>query len=96
MKMCAIQWMLALTLCGVVMAFDNHAQILEKKFTIKISHATFQEALKKISEITQVKFAYSSDQLHVQDKITLDAENRPLREILDDLFTPTNISYKLI
>lgn len=95
MKMCALQWMIALTICGVAMAFDNHAQILDKKFTIEISNVSFPEALEKLSALTTVKFAYSLDQIHVSDLVTISARNKTLKEILDVLLLPRGIEYKL-
>jgi TonB-linked SusC/RagA family outer membrane protein len=87
--------MLALSVCGIAMAFDIHAQILEKKFTIKFSNASLPEAIKNLSNTTQIKFAYSLDQLNVTDLISIVAEDKTLKEILDEIFAPRGIEYKL-
>ena len=95
MRLCMIYWLIVLTFSGISMAFDNHAQILEKKFTIVLHNATFTEALTKVSETTGIKFAYSSNVLHVPEKISIKAEDVTLRVIFQKLFVSQGIEYKV-
>jgi len=95
MRLCMIYWLIVLTFSGISMAFDNHAQILEKKFTIVLHNATFTEALTKVSETTGIKSAYSSNVLHVPEKISIKAEDVTLRVIFQKLFVSQGIEYKV-
>lgn len=95
MRMCTIQWLIAFTFCGVSMAIDNHAQILEKKFTITLDNVTFTEALTKVSQTTGVKFAYSSDVLRVPERVSIHADEEPLRVIFQNLFVTHGIDFKV-
>jgi TonB-linked SusC/RagA family outer membrane protein len=95
MRLCMIHWLIALTFSGVSLAFDTHAQILEKKFTIVLHNVTFSEALTNVSETTGVKFAYSSNALHVPEKISIKAKDVTLRVIFQKLFVSHGIDYKV-
>ncbi len=48
MKLCATQGMIALMVCGVSMAHDNYAQLLDKEITLSLRGVTFENALKEI------------------------------------------------
>lgn len=93
MKWCAVQWMIATTLSGLAVAHTNYAQLLENKITISLSEVPLDRALREIADKSQVKFAYSMDQLGQQENITMQAHDKPLGEVLESLLTPRNINY---
>lgn len=93
MKLCAVQGVIALVTCGVCLAFDNYGQILERKVTLQVHDVPLEKALKEITLITKVRFAYSKQSLNVSQNVSLDVTDTPLREILDDLLTPLRVSF---
>lgn len=95
MKICAAQTLIALTLCGVSLAHSNYAQILDQQITISLSDVPFEEALKKIEQIAKVKFAFSTDQLEDEEPVSVSANDRSLRDLLEELLRPRNIRYKV-
>lgn len=95
MKVCATQGMIAILLCGISMAHNNHAQLLDKEVTISLTDVSMEKALVELSNVTNIKFAYSLDQLDVKEKISIQADKRPLRDVLNELLTPRNIKYKV-
>lgn len=95
MKICAAQGMIAVFLCGVSIAHDNYAQLLDKKVTVTVDNASFEKTLNEIAVIAGIRFAYSLDQLKVEETITLHAEQRALREVLSELLQPHHITYKV-
>lgn len=95
MKICAIQGMLAMILCGMSVAHNNYAQLLDKRVTFSFQEVSLERALKEIGAVADVKFFYSVDQLDLEEKISFDAVNRTLREVLDELFGPYQIKYKV-
>jgi hypothetical protein len=78
MKVCATQGMIAILLCGISMAHNNHAQLLDKEVTISLTDVSMEKALVELSNVTNIKFAYSLDQLDVKEKISIQADKRPL------------------
>jgi TonB-linked SusC/RagA family outer membrane protein len=95
MKICAIQGMMVLTLCGVSLAHSNYAQVLDTEVTLNLHSVPFEQALKEIERLTHVKFMYSSDQLGAPSPVTLETTNRPLKDVLDALLTPRHITYNV-
>lgn len=95
MKICAVQGIIAMILCGMAMAHNNYAQLLDKKVTLSLKEVSIEEALNTLEVLTDLKFFYSVDQLNIKDKISFDAVDRSLREILDALLTPYQVYYKV-
>lgn len=95
MKICAVQGIIAITLCGVTLAHTNYAQLLDTEVSISITDLPFEKALHEIEAIAKVKFAYSISQLQDEPNVSLKVDKRTLREALDELLAPRKISYKV-
>ena len=95
MKICAVQGIIAITLCGVTLAHTNYAQLLDREVSISITDLPFEKALHEIEAIAKVKFAYSINQLQDEPNVSLSIDKRTLREALDELLAPRKISYKV-
>lgn len=93
MRLCMLQSVLAMVTCGVGLAFDNYGQILERKVTLQLHEVPLEKALKEITAVTKVRFAYSKQSLDVSQDVTIDAVDAPLKEILSDLLTPLDVSF---
>lgn len=97
MKICTIQGLMAMILCGLSMAHNNYAQLLDKKVTLSLKEVTLEEALKEIEVVTNIKIFYSIDQykLEMNEQVSIEALGKTLREVLHELLTPYQIKYKV-
>ena len=95
MRICAVQAVIAITLCGVTLAHPNYAQVLDREISITITDLPFEKALHEIEAIAQVKFAYSINQLQKEPNVSLSIEKKTLRAVLEELLTPRGIQYKV-
>lgn len=95
MKTLSIQVMFAVVVCTLAFANNNFAQVLDKKVTITLNEVSIEEALQAIERLTNVKFFYSIDQLNTKEKVSLDAVDQPLREILNQLSKQFHIEYNI-
>src|SRR5688572_27702931 len=86
MKALSVQSMIAVAFCSLAFSHNNFAQILEKRVTISLSDASVEEALEAIERLTNVKFFYSLDQLRIHEKISIQAFDRSLGDILHQVF----------
>jgi TonB-linked SusC/RagA family outer membrane protein len=93
MRMCVFQGVMMI--CGIVIAHPNRAQILERNVTINVQNVTFEKALAEISQIADVKFVYSRDNLGVLESVSLDVKDYPLKRLLDEFLSPRQIDYKV-
>src|SRR5882672_4883439 len=94
MRICAVQGIIALTLCGVSAAHPVNGQILDTEVTISLQNIPFEQALKEIEHVAQVRFAYSLDKLGTVDNVTIAIKKGSLKQLLNDLLIPSNIDYK--
>lgn len=95
MKIGFTQTMIAFVICGVSMAHNNHAQVLDKEITIQVFDLPLREVLNELSDQAGVKFAYGDDGIDLAERVSIKAEKRPLRQVLNELLAPLNIRYKV-
>ncbi len=69
---------------------------LSERITIIIERATIEEALNSIASVSEVKFAYSKDIIPMEAVVNVNVIEKPLAEVLDLLFEPTQIVYARI
>jgi TonB-linked SusC/RagA family outer membrane protein len=80
-----------LTSAGPVGAQD----VLNQKVTIQASNEEMKTVLTRLNKLTQIRFTYSSTLLRNQKKVSINVVERPLGDVLDELFKPNNITYKI-
>jgi TonB-linked SusC/RagA family outer membrane protein len=95
MRLCVVQGVIALTLCGVTVAHTNYGQLLDKEISLHLTDISLENALKEIEAVANVKFVYSIDQLMKEPNVNLSVEKRALREVLEEMLTPRRIRYKV-
>lgn len=72
------------------------ASVLDQQVTVHKSSATLQEVLTALSNAYSLSFSYSNDLVPLQQQVSISADNRPLRQVLDSLLKNTGIRYTLI
>jgi TonB-linked SusC/RagA family outer membrane protein len=95
MKICAFQGVIAVLLCGVSVAHNGYGQLLDRQVSVSLQEVSFEEALNEIASAAEIQFAYSLDLLKVRERVSLQAEHRALREVLDEFLVPRGIRYKV-
>ena len=95
MKLCALQWIIALMFAGVSVAYDAEAQVLDQEISINLSGVPFEEALQQIQDLTNVKFFYSPAQLMGEAPVTMQIDGWTLGEVLEGLLRQRGIEYRV-
>lgn len=96
MKATLIPFFLIICLAGIVSAHTSSAQdILEKRITIKMENAQIKDMLSKITEITNVKFMYSSQVIQAKRRAAINVKDQRLEQVLQEFLTPLNITYEV-
>ncbi|HXH99545.1 MAG TPA: TonB-dependent receptor [Sphingobacteriaceae bacterium] len=70
--------------------------ILNQKVSITKKAASLDEILKELSANYKVNFSYSKDLVSLHQKVTVNASQLPLKDVLDKLFVDARIQYLLI
>lgn len=70
-------------------------EILNKEISININQGQIKQILAEIQQLTSVNFVYSSTVIKAQRKVSVNAVNKRLGQILDETLNPLNIYYKV-
>lgn len=95
MKIGVTQLFLALSFCGVTLAHNNYAQVLEQKVSIHVTDAPLEDVLHEIANAANVFFSYSPDLISTKNRVTYHAENKSIRQILNELLTSRRIAFSV-
>lgn len=68
--------------------------VLDTKITVQVEGVSLHLALDKISETGKVNFIYSGNGV-LEAIVSINAKDRKLKELLDELLTPHDLSYKV-
>jgi hypothetical protein len=72
------------------------SQDLTKKITITVHDQPLDEVIKQIGETGKIYFSYNSQTIPTGLKITLQAVDRTIKEVLDEILTKNGIEYFII
>lgn len=97
MKILSVQTFLALFFASMVCAHDLSGQgILDKEISVRFDNASLKKVLSKIEQVAGVKFTYSPSVIEEDQKVSINASNLTLADLLNELLAPMDIRYKLI
>jgi TonB-dependent SusC/RagA subfamily outer membrane receptor len=74
-----------------VMAVETYAQMT--KLSMKVNNEPLELVLKFIEDESEFFFLYNRDLIDVEQKVSVNAENKTIKSILDDVLEETDISY---
>ena len=68
----------------------------QSRITLQIKGKVVEDVLKQIENQSDYSFMYNASQLDLQRLVSVDAENKTIKEVLDLVFAGQNINYKII
>ncbi|MCF2491380.1 SusC/RagA family TonB-linked outer membrane protein [Dyadobacter sp. CY347] len=96
MRMSLYQLLIAFIFVHISLARIVDAQdMLNQKVTIQVTNQEIKTVLNRLNKLTQVRFTYNSALIRSQQKVSINAVDKPLTDVLDQLFRPVNIAYKI-
>lgn len=97
MRVALLKTFLFLAFVGTSFAKGVTAQgILDKKITLNISNKGLKNVLSKIEEAAAVKFAYATQTIPLNTKVSVDAQNERLGDVLTELLSPYKVTYEVV
>lgn len=88
---------IALTVVSVSYAADSKAQpVLERPVSVQVDRLLLKDALLTIEREANVKFVYSKEFIEIDSKVSVDARNRKLKDVLKILLTPLSIRFEAV
>ncbi len=96
MKVTVHQLFLLVVCCGIAYAYTGKGQnILDKNVSLQAENTRFKGVLSQIEEQAHVRFIYSSSAIDVRQKVSLQAYNKKLDLVLEELLRPLSIEYSV-
>ncbi|MBS1512034.1 MAG: TonB-dependent receptor [Bacteroidetes bacterium] len=68
----------------------------QQRITLKIQSTELKSALKQIERKSIYRFLYNNDVLSANQKVTIDANNSTVTEVLDNMFSNTSLTYRIL
>lgn len=97
MKISLLQTLLAVIFTGLSWAAPADAQdLLSQRISIKARNQELLVILKNIEKLADVKFTYRPDLVREAGRQNVEAENRKLGELLDEILRPLEIKYRIV
>jgi TonB-linked SusC/RagA family outer membrane protein len=97
MRISLIQTILAVIFTGWSFAGNADAQdLLNQRITIKAKNQELVTVLNNIEKLANVKFTYRPDLIRGAGKQSIEAQNRPLADLLEEILTPLEIKYRVV
>ena len=96
MKLLACQLLLAVFVGEVGLASPSVAQgVLDRPVTLQVTNQNIGSILTQLHKQADVRFTYSSSIVETNRKVTLSVVNERLSEVMNRLFGPLNVAYKV-
>ncbi|WP_138993702.1 SusC/RagA family TonB-linked outer membrane protein [Larkinella sp. C7] len=97
MRFSLTQSLVMLSLVGVSYAHTINAQeYLSRRLTLHADNQDIKRVLADIEKATDVQFVYSSQVIEKRQKISIQANNSTLEEVLVKYFKPLPVNYELV
>jgi len=97
MRITVSQILMAVIFYSISFANNTIAQeLLKKEISIQVESVEIKKILSQIEQQADVKFVYTTQSIESQKKVSVRASGFPLSKVLDDLFLPMNVGYKVV
>ncbi len=97
MRIAVLPVLMLLAGATVALAVESKAQeSLQKKISLAADKEAMESVLGRIEQLADVKFIYSPQVVEVSRKISVQARNEPLGDVLNGLFRPVQVVYEVV
>ena len=84
-----------LIVLSIIKVFPESAYSQEARLSMNLKNVTVRTVLQQIEEQSQFFFIYDATETDVDKRVSLEAKNELITNILDELFAGTNTVYKI-
>lgn len=70
--------------------------VLDTKISISVENQEISTALTTLERVASVKFSYVPGQIQANRKVTINATNRPLSEVLNIIVNPLKVTFEIV
>jgi len=96
MRITFSQLLILILLTGITYSKPTKAQgVLNKKISLAVQNKTLSDVLTLLAKTHQVEFVYNQDVIKTTDKISVNFNDKNLKEVLNKLLTQYHINYQV-
>lgn len=96
MRITITQLILAILFIGAGYAHDSNGQsLLSQKISVVSNGSEVRKVLAQVERQVDVRFVFSSKLIKSTRKVNVNASNKPLYEVLDEILTPLDLQYEI-
>jgi len=96
MRFTAFQLFLLVLTFATLSAKDSNAQeILNQKVSVNLENVKLKKAISTLEKAASVYFTYNPQKIKSDQRVTAIAADASLESVLDQLFSPINVNYKV-
>lgn len=86
-----------LTIVFLLLSLQLSANVFsQNSITLKLQSADLKKALTQIEKKSSYKFLYNEDIMSSPQKVTIDANNEPVTNVLETIFSGTGLTYRIL
>jgi TonB-dependent starch-binding outer membrane protein SusC len=82
-----------LLFCCLVNIFAGPTYSQSTKISLNLKDATIEEVLNKIEDVSEFYFLFNQKLIDVNQKVNIEAENEPIKDILNDLLKKEGVNF---
>jgi thermostable 8-oxoguanine DNA glycosylase len=95
MKITFTQILVLIATAGIIHANNLNGQgVLDEKLTIKLTNENLKTVLSTIEQRTKARFIYNHREIQPNNKVSVEANNQRLAEVLSVMLKPLGIVYE--
>ncbi len=83
-------------LLGLVSVFAESSYSQKTMLNLDLDNSTLKEVLSAIQEQSEFYFVYTNSEIDLIQNISVEVNNQPINEVLDEILRETNLSYKVM
>ena len=87
--------LLALTFVVAHAEESNGQEILDQKITVSLENVKLKKAISALEQSAAVYFTYNPQKIKTTQRVTAIATNETLESVLNKIFSPINVNYKV-
>ena len=88
-------WILLLLLQMFTLTTYAQSTVAEKRVTLNMTQVTMKQLFAEVRKQTGLNFLYNSELSNTLPKITVRAQNKPVRQVLDDVMKQIGCTYEM-
>ena len=95
MKITFTQILVLIATAGIIQANSLNGQgVLDEKLSIKLTNENLKTVLVTIEQRTKARFIYNHREIQTSHKVTVEANNQRLADVLSNVLKPLGIVYE--